>query len=781
MTTDLFVSKYTISGSTVSAAISPVTVEATPSLFAIDIIRSTNYIAVGYIKVGTTAHLVKYYNTSLTLQTSKTLNSTWSVATGMSFGFGLVESSTADTLYAVAGVSPTLTLGETFQLYGHYSSWEVPYASSVVTHLDSTNYHNFKMTTRPFIHDGIVYAACVDVAAYSYKSYALVQFINKTGPYTTTSQAERISAVGFWGANIAGDGGVMASGTFSTARDTWNNVAVVNNKFFIINSYITDLTSLYEYPGTSTDCNPILPQYSTAARLFLYDTTQTPAMAGYNTGTAQVVCSNTVLGIDGLGVAPGALWPNQYAMAKKTSSASGFTNGDVINYVLERVWQDNYGNTHNIESQTIQYEAATNYQHCTIYTYSSQYLYTKYGDVGYKCATNIYRTDPNGTIPYYLTTVYSTTTSYTDTNSAALDYSRALPSASGELSTKLAASPRASCMWKSRIAILPADNPRSIWYTAPIQDGVFPQFKDGLEITIPQALNELTAIASMDGTLYAFTEDQVFTIYGEPYGATGENGTLSLPEMRFNGVGCRDSRSLILTPKGLVFHSAKGFYLILRNQELVYIGDGPFSSRANTVIGAHVNEEFGEATFLFSESGVDPVTGDTLTTAWVYDYNQNEWFKRGFNLAANTAADLFESDGDLSIVASSKIYYETTTKETITAYESPWIRLGSLQGYQRLYNILLKTQLVTACNLTIDLYVDYVDTSVYTWNLDSTTYTLTQGTIKLSAPTQKCEAFKLRIYMESQSTGGNLNLQGITAEIGVKPTTYKQSTGTNNT
>ncbi len=776
------VSKYTLSGSTVSAAISPVTVLSSRVL-ALDIIRTTNYVTLGYISVSSTSHAVIYYNTSLTLQATKTLTSSASVA-GYS-GFGLANSTTADTVYALAnfGAREATNASTTWQIYTYISSWSVPFSGSATAHINNTNKCNFVVLSKPFVIDNSLYAICADIAGNSYQTNALVCFLNTATAYPTTSGANDCAIVTTWSANEAASLERLGAGISTQDYGCMTTrVSVSGSKYFLPSIRINEYLGQNEFSWGGLDGYNINQLYYTAACVFIFDTAEYPLMESYNVGTSKLLSTNRLLGVDGIGVTPSYLWPNQFILGYLTASASGFTNGDIVQYIFEKVWVDSYGNTRRVESQPIEMRPVTNYLHVILEHHCGHQLFTAYADSTNTSVTNIYRTEANGSVFYYLTSLTAATTSYEDQNNS-LTYSRPLASSSGELPISDLPSPRASCMWRSRLAALPADETRSIWYSDPIQDGVFPTFRTGLTITVPQATSELTNIISMDGVLYAFTKDQVFTIYGEPAGATGENSTLGAPEIRFNGVGCRDPKSLVLTPKGIIFHSGKGFYLILRNQELVYIGNGPFTDVSRTVVGHYVDTINGEVSFLFDSVWNDPESLSNFTTTWVYDYTQNEWYRTArttTNGLSAEASHLFKITDNYMVVAGDTLYYPTTTDSTLGIYESPWIRLGAVQGYQRLYNILLKTQGASTCNMTIKLFLDYNETEVHTWTIDSADLTLTQGTIKLSAPKQKCESFKIRVYQQGYGGQSFLSLQGITAEIGVKDTLYKQSTGPNN-
>jgi hypothetical protein len=308
-----------------------------------------------------------------------------------------------------------------------------------------------------------------------------------------------------------------------------------------------------------------------------------------------------------------------------------------------------------------------------------------------------------------------------------------------------------------------------VYYTKPVDSLAFPAFAAGLQISFPQTASPLTALGTMDGVLYAFTENQVYTVYGDPAGNTGEGGTLTIPEIRFNGVGCSDPSSVILTPLGLMFKSNKGIYVIMRNQELVFVGDGPFDARTETVVGTWADEDNSEVAFVL-ESG----------EVWVFDWQAKAWSRWTPPVGnGDTITGAALVNGLPTYITTDAIYQvDTAGSETFTiSATTSWIRLAELQGYQRVYNMWLYMERLADHTLTVDMYIDGVETSVYTWTIASTGLaSTTPEQIRLSVPTQKCSAIKLKI---SSSTAG-WKLKGLTAEIGSKDSAFKSRNAPNN-
>jgi hypothetical protein len=394
-----------------------------------------------------------------------------------------------------------------------------------------------------------------------------------------------------------------------------------------------------------------------------------------------------------------------------------------------------------------------------------------------EAVVDIYLTEANGTIPYKLDTISSSSSYFSGAApyyyvvvNDDVDLATPLPSAGGEISNTSLSAVRHAVPWRGRVAALVADNARLISYSKPVDNNNFISFAPGLEVEIYQAESDLNALATMDGVLYAFSANQIYTVYGDPAGSTGEGSTLTTPEIRFNGVGCRDAKSVILTPKGIFFKSDKGFYVILRNQELVFVGEGPFDARATEIVGAWADRTYSEVGFALSN-------GD----AWVYDWQQAAWFR--WDLLLSTPSDPVTGatylDNAIVYNTPSSVYIESSGSSEVIpiSMTTAWIRLGALQGYQRVYNMWLYLESLAAHTLTVDMYIDGVETSVYTWTITSAGLaSSTPEQIRLSVPTQKCSAIKLKL----SSTVAGWKLKGLMAEIGSKDTTFKSRNAPNN-
>lgn len=121
-----------------------------------------------------------------------------------------------------------------------------------------------------------------------------------------------------------------------------------------------------------------------------------------------------------------------------------------------------------------------------------------------------------------------------------------------------------------RLFTVSAEFPTKILYSKPYIRGEAMQFTLGQEIEIP---SEVTALASHDEVLLAFTNDKVFQIYGRGPDATGDprSGVFEVNEL-LGGLGCMTQRSVIQSPVGTLYQSRGGITLITPSFQILHLG-----------------------------------------------------------------------------------------------------------------------------------------------------------------------------------------------------------------
>ena len=485
-------------------------------------------------------------------------------------------------------------------------------------------------------------------------------------------------------------------------------------------------------------------------------------------GTAHVIPAGRLYGLDSAGLVPQGAWPVPAILASSIIASTAAGALELLNrysYRLLKRWCDSLGNVHECVSPAFVITLATSENTITfIVPLVATRLAHALAASSAPVQTLVYRTEGNATIHYYHSTLTTAGTVVDTTADSGLNFADALTYDGGELEDQELSHVTHMTTWQGRLVALTADYNTKVYYSKPQEAFRGARFAAGLEIDFPQASGGLTAVAGMDYSLYGFTKNEIFTVSGQPAGATGEGGSLGSPEIRFRGIGCVNPKSVVLTPKGLTFQSSKGIYLILRNQELTFIGEGPFESRTATIVGAFVDEARSELHYTLS-TGVE----------WVYDWQSNIW--TSFTLPGTPLAASLQGSTPQFVTTANVYELDSSSTEVIPiTMTTDWVSLTGVQGFQRVRNIELLLEYVASHTLQVDVYTDYDETTAVQTSsfVSSTDITPTPSAgkayqLRVHVQNQKCEAIKVKL----SSAVAGWKVSGITLEIGAKADNYK--------
>lgn len=306
------------------------------------------------------------------------------------------------------------------------------------------------------------------------------------------------------------------------------------------------------------------------------------------------------------------------------------------------------------------------------------------------------------------------------------------------------------------------------------------EFTDAIKKYIDPVGGIVTAIASMDEKLIIFERNATFYIAGQGPLNTGEQDTYTEPERISIDVGCIDPVSVCLIPQGLMFKSDKGIYLLHRSLQMEYIGADVEAYNNLTITSAKLVPTYNEARFTTSN-------GDCL----VYNYFSNQWATNSNQqgLDAEIVENLYyylRTDG--------QIFYETAGvfndygSSISFDIETGWINLTALQGYQRVYKLLLLAGYKSSHTLRIQIAYDYNEADIQEVTINPQDFL--EGTgygdaspygsespyggngnvyhARIDFKKQKCTSFKLRITDQQAIAGEGLTLSGMTLQVGAK-------------
>lgn len=330
---------------------------------------------------------------------------------------------------------------------------------------------------------------------------------------------------------------------------------------------------------------------------------------------------------------------------------------------------------------------------------------------------------------------------------------------------------------------------REVWPSKPLVAGEAPAFSSLLRITLDDAPDAIVATARLDGAEIIFTESRIYSVPASA--GPGKTGAppWPTPELIQSSVGCRSGRSVVSFRDGVIFLSDEGLRLLTRSGELVDVGDPVRDTLAAypEVIDAVLDGERQRLYFLCSTAS----TEGTASVVLVYDYRQRGpdglglWstfvFEGGQAIerlavwqnriaAAHSGGLLLEAHGSTpgwDDFGDGAVWIESLL-------ETPWVRLGALGGYQRVWRAVVEMERLASFGFTAELCVDGDTTAVQTEAFTTTqTGTARRQRWVIGVAQQKCQSFKLRLTDTEPASANSTSPQGflyhgLSLEIGGK-------------
>lgn len=300
--------------------------------------------------------------------------------------------------------------------------------------------------------------------------------------------------------------------------------------------------------------------------------------------------------------------------------------------------------------------------------------------------------------------------------------------------------------------------------------GEIAAFHDRLFVDLPSNGGPITSLAFLGETLIVFKEAAIYALPGDGHDNAGGGQNYGPARVLPADVGAVSHEAVVLTPKGLLFKSFKGWYLLGHGWQVQYVGGAVADFDDEQVLSMEIMK---------SQHQVRILT-DSRTLVWDYllvGLEQDPTMVGQWASWEITGADAVMWNGVHLIVnsAEDRLLAQASDHSGVgdlpqLDVETGWIRTGGLQGMGLVRRALVLGEHRGAHDLRVRVAYNYDDE----W-IDDKTKTIaaeTTGPLQfehgLSRP--KCESVKFRIT--AQAAGGTtppttmaLNLTGISLEI----------------
>lgn len=346
-------------------------------------------------------------------------------------------------------------------------------------------------------------------------------------------------------------------------------------------------------------------------------------------------------------------------------------------------------------------------------------------------------------------------------------------------------------LYKSRLFLVPSEDPNLLWYSKTVIEGVPVEMSDLFTQFIAPttgaqgSTGDITALSAIDDKLIIFKKDAIYYMVGNGPDATGAFNDFSEPVFITATVGCANQKSIVFIPQGLMFQSDKGIWLLGRDLSTNYIG-APVEAYNSFTVQSAVNVP-GTNQVRFTLSN-----GTTL----MYDYYYNQWgtfinvpavsatLYQNLHTFINSFGAVYQETEDLYLDGSIPVTMKFTTS---------WFNFAGLQGFERAYFFYLLGSYITPHKLSLSIAYDYNSSPSQIVTINPINFNGVYGSDTIyggSSPyggnspleqwrifldKQKCQAFQITMQESYDPSfgvvaGAGLTLSGLDLTIGIKDT-----------
>jgi hypothetical protein len=320
------------------------------------------------------------------------------------------------------------------------------------------------------------------------------------------------------------------------------------------------------------------------------------------------------------------------------------------------------------------------------------------------------------------------------------------------------------------------ENPQLIWWSKFFSSGVAVEWSALQTTTIDAGAGPVLKLMTMDSNLIVFCANEIWLIAGSGPTAANQGTPFSSPQQITSPVSIRDPQSAVLIPEGIIFKSAKGFYLLDRSLNVSQAGINGTdveSFVADVVTAATIVPGTTEVRFLVASGG----------TTLLYDYQFKQWcpFTDHYGVDAAVFQGTYyylNATGGIAIVnQEAPGYYVDPQYGAISMkLQTAWIKStgdNQAQAFARVWQTLLKGNFPAGCQLQVQLAVNYNSTPVDTQVFNNPGSTVPQ--LRFKHIIQRCESFQLTIQDLNPDGSGVLaySLDALDFEVGIKKGGFK--------
>ena len=260
-----------------------------------------------------------------------------------------------------------------------------------------------------------------------------------------------------------------------------------------------------------------------------------------------------------------------------------------------------------------------------------------------------------------------------------------------------------------------------VYYTSFFVDGEAAWHNPAFSFYVHGGTGPITGIASMDGRLVVFKQNAIFLVDGDGPPESGPNGTEYSPPQRIvTEFGCIDHRSIVIVPDGIMFRSSRGFELLNRSLQVMYVGAKVWTSTKNYpyTTGAFMDDS-SRVHFICWDGYVSTANNCKVFT---FDLQFGCWSVATFT-DNNAIGHGLMTDEGARFVAFNTFCRWTDTETKLDGFETTIvpssiilapIKVSTPQGRQRVYEVMVLAKKVGNHAIRLSLDYDYAGSFAFT-------------------------------------------------------------------
>lgn len=483
------------------------------------------------------------------------------------------------------------------------------------------------------------------------------------------------------------------------------------------------------------------------------------------------LASGTLLMYDGLSTVEHNFHLFPENLTATNTAASGFLDAGTYSYCAIYSWVDNQGQIHrSAPSLFTTIDAVANSSTTVV-------LPTLRVTEKNNVTIDLFRTEKNGSIFFRLNRlvdVGSGLPAFPITNDTSIDsisirdvnndrdiVGNQQLYTTGEIENIAAPPPLCIFEYNNRIILIPSDNPFSYLYSKQVPPGNPVEFSDVFTKNVGTIGGELTGGLRMDDKIILAKGGILYYVTGAGPASSGANDDFSEPIFITSDAGVTNFQSMVFGPNGISFKSAKGIYLLGRDLSVSYVGSPVEDFNSQGVVSAQLIPTTNQIRYMLSG-------GTTL----MFDYYFQQW---GQFTNPNGVGDCIYNGLHNYIDASGNVFQESlgsyidgASTPVLINFQTSWVKLAGLQGYQRAYFFYLLAQFLSAHKLQLSLYTNFSATpdTVDLITPDSTAFL---ENWRVFFKKQRCQSFSIALQEVFTGThGAAFSMSGLNLIAGVK-------------